>query len=204
MLNEVRSLRVKFIGLFDAVRAIGSEEFFHMPMTENVQHLRHALALLEMRTAFKPMRFLPLKEPLLPDQSCREGWFLGDHGNVGGSKEDDGLSLWALQWILTEAQENGLVLGFTGHKRILIPNPIENVFPTGAKIQDVRYRNGLVITLWDLSTVFAQPGFLPDPDRSESKLGDIGTSERAIFDGPNTPIGHSNDRMCQKYSKEHF
>jgi hypothetical protein len=176
------------------MKAVNDKNLYNVYMTENVQHFRHALALLEMRSPFQPMRFLPFQKELSHGQSCQEGWFLGDHGNIGGSWKDDGLSLWPLQWILSDAQKHGLVLGFKPHKKVHILNPIDYAMPKDASTQVVRYKNGLEIELWDLAGQFQKPGLAPATNVSRGK-GLISTAERKIFDKSKLLIGYADDRM---------
>jgi hypothetical protein len=165
--------------LFDAVKAVNDENLFNVKFTDNITHLRHALALMDLRTAFWPMRFLPAKVP--SGHTCLEGWFLGDHCNIGGAKKEDGAALWPLQWIMSEAETFGLVLGFKRHPNAPIPDPVECAKPQGSSRITVTYKNGLKVNLWDLSSQFSEAGFAPETDITTSKMGAMGTSERQVF-----------------------
>ena len=178
--NTRPSPNIKFVGLFDSVKAIDDECLFNVEFAENISHLRHALALMDMRAAFHPMRFLPTFS-MGPNRTCLEGWFLGDHSNIGGGKEEDGASLWPLQWILSEAVSLGLVLGFKPHPKVCIPDPVECAMPRGSTKTTVTYKNGLKVNVWDLLARFQKPGFVPETAITKSMMGAVGTSERPMF-----------------------
>ncbi|KAH6876364.1 hypothetical protein B0T10DRAFT_585450 [Thelonectria olida] len=159
--NTRPSPNIKFVGLVDSVKAVNDEGLFNIKFTDNISHLRHALALIDMRSAFHPMRFLPGSR-VRSGRTCLEGWFLGDHSNIGGAKKEDGAALWPLQWILSEAESFGLVLGFKSHPNAPIPDPVDCVRPRGASRTTVTYKNGLKVNVWDLSGRFKQPGLAPE------------------------------------------
>jgi len=71
--------------------------------------VRHALALNELPRPFQVERFEE-KSPLAPttDRSRIDAWFLGSHDDLGGANEQDGLSLYPLQWMILESQKFGL------------------------------------------------------------------------------------------------
>jgi hypothetical protein len=148
-----------------------------------------------MRNALSNIRFLPLKD-IGEGRSCQECWFLGDHGNVGGSKKEDGLSLWPLQWIMSGAADTGLVLGFKKHEKVDIADPIQCAMPETAESTIVTYTNGLRLKMWDLSEQFQASGWAPEVNVSKSKLGPIATSTRSLFyQRSKKLIGWSKNRM---------
>jgi uncharacterized protein (DUF2235 family) len=108
-------VRVRFLGLWDTVSALGINKMFvpgaerlSLHKTESfeiVDHARHALALDEHRKVFRPT-FFPQKTS--SNVSMEERWFTGSHANVGGGYLRDGLCLRPLQWMLTEAEKAGL------------------------------------------------------------------------------------------------
>ena len=95
-----------------------------------------------------------------------QAWFVGAHADIGGGAKNDGLSLYPLQWMLSESQDLGLTLE---HKRgelssSLIEDPIELVFPSQSLGTEesmavpvsqpwiYHYANGIRVKMWDLRT----------------------------------------------------
>lgn len=117
--KEYRSIRVKFIGVWDTVGALGipvrglswttlkHRTFHDTSLTPNVTHACQALAIHEMRKPFKPVFWTRRSDP---SQSVDQVWFAGAHANVGGGYERTGLSGHALDWMAWKAQKVGLVL----------------------------------------------------------------------------------------------
>ena len=117
--ERVTPLKVKFLGVWDTVMALGSrfrathgtsvsEKSFHVrdKPAECVQFARQALAIDEQRYDFRA----EIWEDSFENQSLEQRWFAGSHGNVGGSYGDDGLANCALHWIVTEAKALGLAV----------------------------------------------------------------------------------------------
>lgn len=105
--NTQQSPTIKFFGLFDTVKALEDKGFYDISQTANTLHVRHALAILEARKVFEPLRYENETGVRLPTgrqnrRTCREAWLLDSHGDLGGSCKQDGLSLWPLQWILSK------------------------------------------------------------------------------------------------------
>lgn len=124
-------LRVRFLGVWDTVGALGVPEVlpfsgwlnreydFHDPSLNSfVESARHAVAIDERRELFPPVLFGDLstlnaaagfasEDPNAPYQ---ERWFPGVHGSVGGGGDIRGLSDDALAWVLTGAKRAGLRL----------------------------------------------------------------------------------------------
>jgi hypothetical protein len=167
---------IKFVGVFDTVKAFNDHNLYDIKLNKSIIHARQALALNERRTAFSPEAWsIDPKEAAGIQGGTRtmlQAWFLGRHSEMGGSNKEDGLSLYALQWMLSEAHDCGLVLG--GH----IPDPYidedgnercfedikELVFPTysGQSLTStntgpfiMNYANGIVVKLWDIRRVHA-------------------------------------------------
>lgn len=120
---------IKFIGLFDTVKAVKDENLYEITFNNSIQHLRHALALNEDRVSFLPEYLYPnlTQERPLQKRSILQSWFIGAHSDIGGSSEKDGLSLYPLQWMLIESRDAGLCLKFLGSfdGRASIENPLE-------------------------------------------------------------------------------
>jgi len=124
------ALRVYFIGVWDTVGAIRSSGWnpvarrahHEIEMPDNVTHVRHALALHELRKPFEPELFE--KPPKEPGGSLEQVWFAGAHADVGGGYEDESeLSEVPLRWIAEEAMQKGLAL-------VSIPKAATSMEPT--------------------------------------------------------------------------
>lgn len=162
--HTVRPAKIRFLGCFDTVKAFDDSGLNDIGLLSNVCHTRHALALFEGRTAFEPSRFDPalICAQANLDRSYQEAWFAGNHGNMGGACPEDGLALWPLQWILSEAQKQGLSLEFDDEGTSNATDPRTLVF-----LQDDDYKweiecaNGISLTMYDISDIFKQPRFRP-------------------------------------------
>ena len=143
-------LRVKYLGVWDTVGALGVPQSFEWLSWANrrfrfhdtllsgfVESARHAVAIDEVRKDFVPTLWTNLNE-LNKDWSSKEGldeppyqqkWFPGNHGSVDGGGERRGLSDQALDWVLDGARKLGLDLDHSKHSRIfeLKPNYIEHL-----------------------------------------------------------------------------
>jgi len=112
------SVRVRFIGVWDTVGALGiplsftgflndKHHFHDNKIGPNVDCARHALAIDEKREDFEPTIWK--KRPGL---DLLQVWFAGVHTDVGGGYIKPGrqaLSDIPLEWIVEEAEKKGLV-----------------------------------------------------------------------------------------------
>ena len=111
---------VKFVGVWDTVGALGipfsflglldkKDEFYDTKIGPNISVARHAMAIDERRSDFKPTIWQQ-REGL----DLKQVWFCGVHSNVGGSYKPDKdgtlLSDIPLQWMIKEAKSAGLSL----------------------------------------------------------------------------------------------
>lgn len=118
--------KVKFLGLWDTVGALGVPRHPLLPYTwfDNkarlhdidksplVGALRHAAAIDEKRS-FYPFSSIKIPHASNTTRDPRsdlflEQWFPGDHGSVGGGSELTGLSNITLRWVLEGAIHQGL------------------------------------------------------------------------------------------------
>jgi len=111
--------RIRFIGVWDTVDAVGAPfniadlinkyiwafKFRTMTLDPRVECGRHALALDEEREAFKPVLW---DERGSAEGRIKQVWFAGVHSNVGGGYPRQGMSLEALEWMMSEAHANGM------------------------------------------------------------------------------------------------
>ena len=124
--NNIQSVKIKFLGCWDTVGALGIPDFtplllmdklfnvkyqFHdTELSPIIENARHAIAIDEKQKALKVTI-------MKPDENfngvLKQVWFPGGHGCVGGgTAETIGLSNAALKWMADEASELGLNLNF--------------------------------------------------------------------------------------------
>jgi hypothetical protein len=106
---------------------------------------RHAVSIDERRCYFRNN----LWGDQLPDQTIKQVWFAGVHSDVGGSyaESESGLSKIALEWMLCEAFQFGLLVDSEKGARILgrIPPP-----PPVAPDPNAKLHNSLTWKWWIL------------------------------------------------------
>lgn len=121
--NHTMWCKIKFLGVFDTVAALGipnkffsflfepfSRSKFHsFELSKSVIYARHALSIDEERRLFSPVLWAPLVNDPLPDR-MKQVWFSGVHTDVGGGYKEDHLSNISLQWMLREAIDKGLLI----------------------------------------------------------------------------------------------
>lgn len=100
---------IHFMGIWDTVVSIGNLTSWYRPFPytdslEGVKTVRHAIAIDEKRKHYHPFRVNS------DHKDCKEVWFAGVHSDVGGSYTKEGLSKIALEWMLGEASQYGLIL----------------------------------------------------------------------------------------------
>ncbi|HWD07191.1 MAG TPA: DUF2235 domain-containing protein [Amycolatopsis sp.] len=115
--------RIKFIGVWDTVGALGIPltgfwpvdvfnrrfRFHDTALSSTVDVAVQALAIDEHRKPFVPSIWAPAANP--GKQQVEQVWFAGCHSDVGGGgKVDRGLADVALRWLANNAQANGLAL----------------------------------------------------------------------------------------------
>lgn len=136
-------IRVKFLGCFDTVDALGfplkkvsailnqipffKHEFHDFKLSKSVENAYHALAVDDKRKTFYPVLW---KSELSEYQSLRQVWFPGMHTDVGGGYREHGLSDLSLIWMCRKAVEKGL--------RIYDPNRITMTPDPGGMMHDSR------------------------------------------------------------------
>jgi uncharacterized protein (DUF2235 family) len=128
--------RVKFIGVWDTVEALGlpfknlnsllnkiplfRHQFHSLNLSESVVHARQALAIDDERETFHPT----IWEQKLSksDQTLKQVWFLGSHTDVGGGYDEQSLSDISLIWMTQESVDKGLLIYHGNHVK-LAPDP---------------------------------------------------------------------------------
>jgi uncharacterized protein (DUF2235 family) len=123
MLKYSMRVRIKFVGVWDTVGALGVPAFhipglsrstfgfLHTGLRLPVEHGFHALAIDEHREAFAPTLWTKRETATAPDRSLtgvEQRWFAGAHANVGGGCQSDLLAQTPLRWMMTKASALGL------------------------------------------------------------------------------------------------
>lgn len=178
---------MKFVGCFDTVKAVRLSSLHHdISVNRNVHRYRQALAMNEERTVFKHELLTPKRNIESMDISgdtsghYQDAWFLGAHADLGGGNKHDGLSLYPLQWVLSEAVACGLILApeLRLQERNLVPDLATMLFPQGSyelfdvlsdpKIRTIPYLkgpfvapNGITLHMWDIRSVHSQSQYRP-------------------------------------------
>ncbi|KAI1284593.1 hypothetical protein F5Y07DRAFT_393557 [Xylaria sp. FL0933] len=156
---------IHFLGLLDSIK-IGRESSRPQPsLLKSTRILRHALALNETRNSFQPSLFgpLPALSPDLAHRSIIEAWFIGSHADIGGGSQEDGLSLYPLQWMFLESRAHGLIFEPSWDNQSITEEPLGLVFPLvpdedpskphqHLKPWTFRYTNGIEIEMVDIRT----------------------------------------------------
>jgi uncharacterized protein (DUF2235 family) len=107
-----RDCRLRFVGVWDTVSSVGWVwDPLKLPYTgqnPDIANGRHAVSIDERRCYFRNN----LWGAQLPGQTIRQVWLAGVHSDVGGSyaEAESGLSKIALEWMLCEALQFGLLV----------------------------------------------------------------------------------------------
>lgn len=162
--NRVPVVRIRYIGVWDTVKTIGSSvfgdrdddgefdeaEFHDHHLHSSVDSARHAVALDERRKKFNVTLWDNVDAVNLargfavdaPDRPYQQLWFPGDHGSVGGGGDVRGLSDEGLEWVLDGAKAAGLALDTSTVSRIYgirpdILAPLENSSKTDWSVASI-------------------------------------------------------------------
>jgi len=142
---------IRLLGLFDTVASVIEHGRYgprlrshaHTKRNRSVESVRHAVAIDERRTMFRPQLWSqgeeywgnPFNKAAAKPQDVREVWFAGVHGDVGGGypETESGLAKIALQWMIEQTRPTGLfyrtqtvnelVLGRNPDKPYVAPDP---------------------------------------------------------------------------------
>lgn len=152
---------IRFVGAFDTVKGVSDDSALDISPNTSIQHLRHAVALHEDRKALQPevLDFSQLTGELRKaGRSAVQAWFIGSHGDMGGSSPKSGLSLYPAQWIIFEAQTCGVRFDL-GVKEVEVLFPkvakkkAKDGEPEEPRISSFQAENGVVVTIQDLRKI---------------------------------------------------
>lgn len=123
------STKIKFIGVWDTVGALGNPLFLHgivsgrnefhdTELSSKIENAFHALAIDEKRKNFQPA--LWHQQPGVKDQVLEQVWFAGVHSDVGGGYPVAALSDISLQWMV----EKALACKLSFNPVVVHPDPV--------------------------------------------------------------------------------
>ena len=143
---------IRCLGLFDTVGSVIEigrlwpqlRTHAYTKTNKSVEAVRHAVAIDEMRTMFRPQLWPegtdywggPFKPKTVKKQDVKEVWFSGVHGDAGGGypERDSKLAKIPLEWMIEETKALGLtyktrtineiVLGKNDKKPYVKPDPL--------------------------------------------------------------------------------
>lgn len=121
--NHTMWCKIKFLGVFDTVAALGIPnkllgsildrvtpfKFHSFELSESVEFARHALSIDDERKLFEPVIWDALRDEN-KDVRMKQVWFSGVHTDVGGGYAEDDLSNISLRWMIREATAKGLLI----------------------------------------------------------------------------------------------
>ncbi|KAJ2978323.1 hypothetical protein NUW58_g7534 [Xylaria curta] len=180
--------KIRFVGVFDTLKAPLEKHEYELSFVDSIQHFRHALALNDAQTTPHLLE-APYNEGL-SGRSFIQAWFIGNHRDICGGSEHDGLSLFPLQWMILESMRAGLAFksnGSNGIFSIAFPQ-FAGLLPTVESEEKaqwrLRYTNGIEVTMFDLQSVLG--------DSHSVRLSGTGFgSQRKVFNSDKTLIGWS-------------
>jgi uncharacterized protein (DUF2235 family) len=154
--------RVKFLGVWDTVAALGvpfkkmdmlvdwfpifRHKFHNLTLSESVEHARQALSIDDERLTFHPKVWdIEIKSY----QTMKQVWFAGVHTDVGGGYKEEELSDIPLIWMVEEAKKAGLKIYPKHHVKTL---PDANGFMHDSRKGFPGFLFRKKVRMWDSST----------------------------------------------------
>jgi len=132
--NHTMWARIKFIGVFDTVAALGvpinfiskaldklpftHHQFHNFDLSECVENAYQALSIDDERKTFHPLIWNP---KVKKHQKLKQVWFAGVHTDVGGGYKEHSLSDIPMTWLLQKAAKHGLRI-YPKHKVSITPD----------------------------------------------------------------------------------
>lgn len=150
--------RPYFVGVWDTVCSVGwVENPLRLPFTTHnpaIEVGRHAVAIDERRSFFRENLWRPKDKKPTGPKDLLQVWFPGSHGDIGGGypERDSGLSKITLEWMLREAQAEGLITVPEREARIMGRAGGNYVKPDPT----ATIHNSLQSLVWRLTQLFPQ------------------------------------------------
>jgi uncharacterized protein (DUF2235 family) len=121
--NHTMWCKIKFLGVFDTVAALGLQnktlafllepffphKFHSFELSDSVSFARQAISIDEERKTFLPIIWDSLRNDK-EGERLKQVWFCGVHTDVGGGYFEDQLSNFSLKWMLKESTSRGLII----------------------------------------------------------------------------------------------
>lgn len=115
-----QNVNIKFIGVWDTVDAVGLPfdwladilnhiypfKFSNFRLHPQVEQACHAISIDDERETFHPVMWKEKGIDYDDSDRIKQVWFSGVHANVGGGYPKQGMSLVALDWMMTEAEKS--------------------------------------------------------------------------------------------------
>lgn len=121
--NRIIPCKVKFLGVWDTVAALGlpfktaslvldkiplfRHKFHNFTLSPSVENAYHALSIDDERLTFHPVLW---SGKSATGQTMKQVWFCGVHTDVGGGYQKHGLSDITLLWMTEKAKDKGLII----------------------------------------------------------------------------------------------
>jgi uncharacterized protein (DUF2235 family) len=127
--GSCRSLRIRFMGLFDTVAAFGiptnaANAGYDLTIDDRVGTVAHAIALNEHRAAFDLVSIQYSEYAANTSQLRQERGFIGAHSDIGGGYGDSDLSDFALRWMHSQAVAAGVRMNPLTEEHLVISAPV--------------------------------------------------------------------------------
>jgi len=132
--------KIKFIGVWDTVAALGipfkfidnivekipgmKHGFHDLTLSQSIENAYHALSIDDERLTFHPTLW---EAEHLPYQTVSQVWFCGMHTDVGGGYPEQQLSDITLEWMTDNAKNHGLHI-YPHNKITATLNPVPDGF----------------------------------------------------------------------------
>ncbi len=127
--GSCRSLRIRFMGLFDTVAAFGipTNEInigYDLTIDDRIGTVAHAIALNEHRAAFDLISIQSSERTADTSQYRQERAFIGAHSDIGGGYATGDLSDLALRWMHTQAVAAGVRMAPLLEEHLTVSAPL--------------------------------------------------------------------------------
>ncbi len=167
--SYAHEIRIKFIGVWDTVGALGIPvrglrfvnrllglEFHDVKLSTYVDNAYQAVAIDEKRKPFMPTLWEQQSQAV--GQKMEQVWFAGVHSNIGGGYEDTGLSDIAFLWMKQKAGDVGLVFDENWIAQNVHPNALGELrnSRTGLYKLSVDYHRPIGVKLGGNESVHAE------------------------------------------------
>jgi RHS repeat-associated protein len=141
-----RSLRIRFMGLFDTVGAFGIpgnsiDVGYDFRIDDRVGTVAHAIALDEHRAAFDLVSIQNAEHSANTTPYREERGFIGSHSDIGGGYSTGDLSDFSLQWMYAKATAAGVNMTPLADKYRQISAPVVHDERTFVQDREIFYPN---------------------------------------------------------------